>query len=180
MNTKDNNDVIIIRTSTIGHEINSKFGLLEWFLSQKKVVYGFKNAYFSGPTTLELSKIIYKQNKELLNDIKNYKKNINIIFKKYNDLGYIYNDDYTDDFNIYSKIENDLMSYYNDQYAYIDKSSINNCIYHINYDIDVIKKEHCINKYTLSDPTLPKAHGIKCPNANCPGKKHNIVYIKYL
>ena len=73
-----------------------------------------------------LSKIIYKQNKELLNDIKNYKKNINIIFKKYNDLGYIYNDDYTDDFNIYSKIENDLMSYYNDQYAYIDKSSINN------------------------------------------------------
>lgn len=61
----------------------------------------------------------------------------------------------------------------------IDKSSVNNCIYHINYDIDVIKKEHCINKYTLSDPTLPKAHGIKCPNSNCPGKKPNIVYIKY-
>tara|TARA_B100000287_G_scaffold24543_1_gene23805 strand:+ start:428 stop:1303 length:876 start_codon:yes stop_codon:yes gene_type:complete len=57
---KNNNDVIIIRTSTIGHEINSKLGLLEWFLSQKKTVYGFKNAYFSGPTTLELSKIIYK------------------------------------------------------------------------------------------------------------------------
>ena len=61
----------------------------------------------------------------------------------------------------------------------LDKSSVNNCIYHINYDIDFIKKEHCINKYTLSDPTLPKAHGIKCPNANCPGKKPNIVYIKY-
>jgi DNA-directed RNA polymerase subunit M/transcription elongation factor TFIIS len=61
----------------------------------------------------------------------------------------------------------------------IDKSSVNKCIYHINYDIDVIKKEHCINKYTLSDPTLPKAHGIKCPNGNCPGKKPNIVYIKY-
>tara|TARA_Y100000389_G_scaffold189450_1_gene213206 strand:+ start:674 stop:1096 length:423 start_codon:yes stop_codon:yes gene_type:complete len=75
---------------------------------------------------LVLSKIIYKQNKELLDDIKNYKKNKNIIFKKYNDLGYIYNDDYTDDFNIYSKIENDLMSYYNDKYAYIDNSSINN------------------------------------------------------
>tara|TARA_B000000475_G_scaffold93925_1_gene76410 strand:- start:8707 stop:9129 length:423 start_codon:yes stop_codon:yes gene_type:complete len=75
---------------------------------------------------LVLSKIIYKQNKELLNDIKNYKENKNIIFKKYNDLGYIYNDDYTDDFNIYSKIENDLMSYYNDKYAYIDNSSINN------------------------------------------------------
>lgn len=75
---------------------------------------------------LVLSKIIYKQNKELLDDIKNYKENKNIIFKKYNDLGYIYNDDYTDDFNIYSKIENDLMSYYNDEYAYIDNSSINN------------------------------------------------------
>jgi DNA-directed RNA polymerase subunit M/transcription elongation factor TFIIS len=61
----------------------------------------------------------------------------------------------------------------------IDKSSINNCIYYINYDIDKIKKEHCINKHTLSDPTLPKAHGIKCPNSNCPGKKANIVYIKY-
>lgn len=75
---------------------------------------------------LVLNKIIYKQNKELLDDIKNYKENKNIIFKKYNDLGYIYNNDYTDDFNIYSKIENDLMSYYNDQYAYIDNSSINN------------------------------------------------------
>jgi hypothetical protein len=75
---------------------------------------------------LVLSKIIYKQNKELLDDIKNYKESKNIIFKKYNDVGYIYNDDYTDDFNIYSKIENDLMSFFNDQYAYIDNSSINN------------------------------------------------------
>ncbi len=61
----------------------------------------------------------------------------------------------------------------------IDKSTVNTCIYTINYDIDVTKKEHCINKYTLSDPTLPKAHGIKCPNETCPGKKPNIVYIKY-
>ena len=41
------NETIILRTSTIGHEIQSKNGLLEWFLSQNKSVYGFKNAYFS-------------------------------------------------------------------------------------------------------------------------------------
>ncbi len=51
----------VIRTSIIGHEIKSSFGLLEWFLSQKKstVVKGFSKAFFSGLTTLELSKIIY-------------------------------------------------------------------------------------------------------------------------
>ena len=41
-------------------EIKKKFGLLEWFLSKNKSVYGYKNVYFSGPTTLELSKIIYE------------------------------------------------------------------------------------------------------------------------
>ena len=55
-----NNNVIILRTSTIGHEAYSKYGLLEWFLSQKKLIHGYKNAYFSGPTTLEFCKIIYK------------------------------------------------------------------------------------------------------------------------
>ena len=54
------NSVTIIRTSTIGHEITTKRGLLEWFLSQKKICYGYKNAFFSGLTTLELAKIIYK------------------------------------------------------------------------------------------------------------------------
>ncbi len=58
--TIKNKFLTILRTSTIGHEVSSKYGLLEWFLSQKKTVYGYKNAYFSGPTTLELCKIIYK------------------------------------------------------------------------------------------------------------------------
>ena len=31
------NNSITIRTSIIGHELNTKFGLLEWFLSQKKI-----------------------------------------------------------------------------------------------------------------------------------------------
>ena len=51
---------LIIRTSTIGHEFFYKNGLLEWFLSNKKECKGFKNAYFNGLTTLELSKITYK------------------------------------------------------------------------------------------------------------------------
>lgn len=50
---------ITLRTSIIGHELSQKNGLLEWFLNQKKVS-GFKNAFFSGLTTLELSKIINK------------------------------------------------------------------------------------------------------------------------
>jgi dTDP-4-dehydrorhamnose reductase len=52
-------NVLILRCSTIGHENFSKNGLLEWFLSKSKV-FGFKKAYFSGPTSLELAKIIFK------------------------------------------------------------------------------------------------------------------------
>jgi len=47
-----------IRTSIIGHEISSKNGLLEWFLSQKDIVNGYTKAMYSGFTSLELSKII--------------------------------------------------------------------------------------------------------------------------
>ena len=50
---------LTLRTSIIGHEIYQKNGLLEWFLKQKKIL-GYKNAFFSGVTTLELSKIIEK------------------------------------------------------------------------------------------------------------------------
>ena len=50
--------VLTIRTSIIGHEIASKNGLLEWFLSQKGEVSGFKNAIFSGLTTTELARIL--------------------------------------------------------------------------------------------------------------------------
>jgi len=50
---------ITIRTSIIGPEKKNKLGLLEWFLNQKKIK-GYKNIFFSGLTTLELSKIIYK------------------------------------------------------------------------------------------------------------------------
>ena len=48
-----------IRTSFIGPEKKSKKQLLNWFLSQNEMVHGFDNAFFSGLTSLELSKIIY-------------------------------------------------------------------------------------------------------------------------
>ena len=50
---------ITIRTSIFGHEKKTKFGLLEWFLNAKRKVKGYKNFFFTGLTTLELSKIIY-------------------------------------------------------------------------------------------------------------------------
>jgi len=50
--------VLTIRTSIIGHELNSQQSLLDWFLNQKKVVPGFTQAIFSGLPTDELSKII--------------------------------------------------------------------------------------------------------------------------
>lgn len=55
------NTNIVIRTSIIGHEIYYKRGLLEWFLKQEGSIFGFSKAFFSGLTTLELSKIIYEK-----------------------------------------------------------------------------------------------------------------------
>jgi dTDP-4-dehydrorhamnose reductase len=51
---KQGSDVITIRTSIIGHELKTKNGLLEWFLSQKKKCVGFANVFFSGLTTFEV------------------------------------------------------------------------------------------------------------------------------
>ena len=49
---------LTIRTSIIGHELETSFGLLEWFLSQKNEVKGYVNAIYSGLTTNELILII--------------------------------------------------------------------------------------------------------------------------
>jgi len=51
---------VTLRTSVIGRELSRSQGLLEWFLSQRGSVQGFKNALFNGFTTLELSRIIEK------------------------------------------------------------------------------------------------------------------------
>lgn len=49
---------LTIRTSIIGHELRTKHGLVEWFLSQSNSVNGFSNAYFSGLTTCEVGNVL--------------------------------------------------------------------------------------------------------------------------
>ena len=50
--------VITLRTSIIGHEINSKTSLVDWFLSQTGQVEGYQNSIFSGLPTVELAEVI--------------------------------------------------------------------------------------------------------------------------
>ena len=58
---KNNKRVLTLRTSFIGHEINSKDSLLDWFVYNKnEIVNGYNKAYFSGLTNLEISKIVNK------------------------------------------------------------------------------------------------------------------------
>jgi dTDP-4-dehydrorhamnose reductase len=54
----DKPHAITLRTSIIGHELNSSTGLIEWFLSQSGSVKGFKRAIFSGLPTVELARVI--------------------------------------------------------------------------------------------------------------------------
>ncbi|KTD82735.1 dTDP-4-dehydrorhamnose reductase family protein [Legionella waltersii] len=54
----DKEHVVTLRTSTIGHELDSSLGLVDWFLSQKDQVKGYSNAIFSGLTTIELARVI--------------------------------------------------------------------------------------------------------------------------
>lgn len=49
---------VTLRTSIIGHELEGKLGLVEWFLSQKEPVKGFTRAIYSGFPTIELAAII--------------------------------------------------------------------------------------------------------------------------
>lgn len=49
---------LTLRTSIIGRELTRKKSLLEWFLAQSGTVKGFKNAIYTGFTTLEMSRII--------------------------------------------------------------------------------------------------------------------------
>lgn len=54
----DQPHVITLRTSGIGRELNSRNGLLEWFLSQPGEVKGFSKAIYSGLPWVELSRVI--------------------------------------------------------------------------------------------------------------------------
>lgn len=99
---KNKEHVLTIRTSIIGHELNSRYSLIDWFLSQEGKVSGFSKAIFSGLPTIELAKIIKKyiipnstlsgmyhisaepiDKHELLNIVKLiYKKDISIVENK--------------------------------------------------------------------------------------------------
>ena len=55
----NSNDHLCIRTSIIGPELKGKGeGLIHWLFNQNGKIYGYKNVYWSGVTTLELSKAI--------------------------------------------------------------------------------------------------------------------------
>lgn len=52
---------LVLRTSIIGRELKGAFGLLEWFLSMKdQAVKGYENAFFSGLSTNEFSRVLRK------------------------------------------------------------------------------------------------------------------------
>jgi dTDP-4-dehydrorhamnose reductase len=56
----NDNNCLTIRTSIIGHEIEGRFGLLEWFLNKKKKCLGFKNVFFTGVTTYTVYNFLIK------------------------------------------------------------------------------------------------------------------------
>jgi dTDP-4-dehydrorhamnose reductase len=57
----DYNKHLTIRTSIIGHELQTRNGLVEWFLSQKgRHVNGYINAIYSGLTTMVLCREVAK------------------------------------------------------------------------------------------------------------------------
>lgn len=49
---------VTLRTSIIGHELNSANGLIGWFLNQEGQVKGYGSAIFSGLPTVELARVI--------------------------------------------------------------------------------------------------------------------------
>ena len=53
-------NALTLRSSFIGTELDGGTELLEWFIAQTGTVKGFKNAIYSGLTTLELSRVIEK------------------------------------------------------------------------------------------------------------------------
>src|ERR1700733_2655532 len=50
---------VTLRTSVIGHELDSAHGLIEWFLAQQGTVQGYARAIFSGLPTVELARVMH-------------------------------------------------------------------------------------------------------------------------
>lgn len=51
-------NAVTLRTSIIGHELESSHGLIGWFLAQEGQVKGYSRAIFSGFPTVELARIV--------------------------------------------------------------------------------------------------------------------------
>ena len=51
-------NAITLRTSIIGHELESQLSLVDWFLSQSGSVKGYRKAVFSGLPTIEIARVI--------------------------------------------------------------------------------------------------------------------------
>lgn len=51
-------NAVTLRTSIIGHELESNNSLIDWFLSQNEPVKGYTNAVFSGLPTVEVARVI--------------------------------------------------------------------------------------------------------------------------
>jgi dTDP-4-dehydrorhamnose reductase len=55
----DYDNALTLRTSIIGHEVNTNHSLLNWFLSQEGVINGYTKALFSGLPAVELARLIH-------------------------------------------------------------------------------------------------------------------------
>lgn len=51
---------VTLRTSMIGHELQGRISLIEWFLSQRDSVRGYAKAIFTGLPTVELSRVVQR------------------------------------------------------------------------------------------------------------------------
>jgi len=108
----NNNKDLTIRTSIIGPDINEDgIGLFQWFMNQKGTIYGFKNAYWTGVTTIELAKGIEKLIKNDVTGLYHFVPNEKI--SKYNLL------------NIIAEIFNRNINIIPKEDYYVDKSLIN-------------------------------------------------------
>jgi dTDP-4-dehydrorhamnose reductase len=58
---EESKTLMTIRCSIIGHELNSNFSLMDWFLTQKNsaVVNGYTNHYWNGVTTLAFARVVH-------------------------------------------------------------------------------------------------------------------------
>lgn len=60
MGEVDYDNAVTLRTSIIGHELNTGHGLIDWFLGQRDPVRGFARAIVSALPTVELARVIEK------------------------------------------------------------------------------------------------------------------------